>query len=275
MTRRRLLIPLLSLIFIAGIPVRAWAETVLEKIERTGVIQAGARKDAIPFSYVDRQDRWMGYSVDLMKLIHERLEEKLKKPLKLNLIATTVENRFQQVREGQIDLSCEAATITQERLQYVDFSIPYFMTGAQFLVKLSEIQDFNVNGTLVDVPIAYIPNTTTDYIIRQIYPNANWQSIQNRREGIDRLREGEVKAVASDGILLIGELVAAGSDPRQFALTPRQPLTAELYGCMVPKNNPDWKEIVDGTIVSEANRKLQERWFNVERGTFPYNQVLP
>ena len=47
------------------------AETVLEKIKRTGELNAGVRKDAIPFGYVNNKGKWTGYSVDLIYLIHK------------------------------------------------------------------------------------------------------------------------------------------------------------------------------------------------------------
>ncbi len=270
MKRQTVIITLLSLIFLANFPIKVVAETALERIERTGVINAGARKDATPFGYVDSNKQWTGYSVELMKLIQRRLEEKLKKPIKLNLEEVSVDNRFRSVQEGEVDIACGAATITQQRLQIVDFSVPYFMTGAQFLIKLSDASKFNLGDTLAKVPIAYIPQTTTDQIIRQIYPYAKWKPVSSRQEGVEELKRGEVRAVASDGILLVGELVRQGSDPRQFAVTPSQPLTTELYGCILPKDNLPWKEFVDNTIVSEANKKLQEQWFNVEQSDFPY-----
>lgn len=57
-------------------------------------------------------------------------------------------------------------------------------------------------------------------------------------------------AFASDGILLIAEVVAEGKDPDDYALTPRIPITTELYGCILPKNDKKWKEFVDQSIVS-------------------------
>ena len=268
--KNRILLSLLTFLCLTSFSASAIAETVLEKIARTGELKAGSRSDAVPFSYTNPQGKLEGYSVDLLTLIHKKLEEKLNKKIKLNLINVTVSNRFREVTNGNADIVCEATTITQERLERVDFSIPFFITGAQFLVKKSNDKTFDVNGTLKGTAIAYIPNTTTFDIIPQIYPTAKWVEVKNRQEGITKLTEGGVNAVVSDGILLIGELVKDGNDPRQFALTPRQPITTELYGCILPKNNGDWKQIVDAVIASPANHDLQEEWFNIDKSKFPY-----
>lgn len=270
MKRKKGSIVSLAIGFLCLLSQRGLAETVLEKIQRTETLTVGARNDAVPFGFIDKNEGWTGYSVDLLQLIHQRLEQELGKSIKLEMQPVTIDDRFEKVTDGSIDIVCGATTITQPRLQQVDFSLPFFVTGTQFLLKLADVPDFSLNGTLRDVRVAYIPHTTTDEIIRQIFPLAQWQAVNNRQQGILALKSGKVTAVASDGILLIGELVASGNDPRQYALVPRQPMTTELYGCILPKNNPDWKEFVDQSIVTQDNKKLQEKWFNLEKGTFPY-----
>ena len=144
------------------------------------------------------------------------------------------------------------------------------MTGAQFLVKLEDAPKFNYNGTLNNVPIAFLPGTTTQEIIPKIYPLANWKNVRNREEGVKRLAENEVKAVVSDGILLLGEIVEQGKKLEDFVLMPGQPITTELYGCILPQENSQWKQFVDLTILSPENRSLQKEWFSINTGEFPY-----
>jgi polar amino acid transport system substrate-binding protein len=266
----RIFLSLLTFLALTTFSANVKAETVLEKIARTGELKAGTRADAVPFSYTNPQGKLDGYSVDLLSLIHKKLEEKLNKKIKFNLANVTVNNRFREIKNGNLDIVCEATTITEERLERVDFSIPFFITGAQFLIKKSDDESFDVNGTLSNQAIAHIPNTTTFDIIPQIYPTAKWIEVKNRQEGIVKLTQGNVNAVVSDGILLIGELVKEGKDPRQFMLTPRQPITTELYGCILPKENSEWKQVVDAVIASPANHDLQEEWFNIEKSKFPY-----
>jgi len=268
---RTLMIGLLTMLLLANNPLRAWAETVLEKIGRAGEMTVGAPRDAVPFSSLDTDKKWTGYSVELIKLIHQQVETQLNKTIKLNLVPVGVDNRFEKVQRGQVDLICGTTTITQERLEMVDFSIPFFMTGSQFLILKSEVNNFDVNETLKDVPIAYIPNTTSDFLIRQIYPLANWQAVKSREEAIEKLTQGKIKAIVSDGILLVGELVNTGKNLREFVLTPSQPITTELYGCMIPKNEPQLKELVNFTIISDDNVNLQKKWFDVNDGPYPYN----
>lgn len=266
----RIVLSCVTFTLLTTFSVKAGAETVLEKIAKTGNLNAGIRVDTVPFGFLNPQGKAEGYSVELVTLIQQQLAKKLNKPVKLNIINVNVNNRFKEVENGNLDIACAATTITPERLERVNFSIPFFVTGAQFLVKRSDEKSFNINGTLNNLAIAYIPNTTTADIIPQIYPAAKWVAIKTRKEGIEKLKKGEVNSVVSDGILLIGELVKSGSDPRQFALTPKQPITTELYGCILPKNDTSWKEFVDTVIASPANHDIQNEWFNIENSKFPY-----
>ena len=270
MKAKQLIFFLISLIITTTLPFHVLAETVLEKIKRTGEMTAGVRKDAIPFGYINPQKEWTGYSVELIRLIHQQVEKELNQPIKLNLREATIDSRFRIVQNGTVDIMCGATTITQTRLKKVEFSAPFFMTGAQFLVKLQDASTFDYNGTLENTSIAFLPGTTTQEIIPQIYPMADWKNIKSRQEGVRKLKNGEVKAVVSDGILLLGEIVQQGDNPKDFVLMPSLPITTELYGCILPQKNARWKQIVDLTILGRENRALQEKWFSIETGEFPY-----
>jgi polar amino acid transport system substrate-binding protein len=270
MKLKSLAIAFLTSLLCSQLPLPVWAQTVLETVEKTGVLRVGARKDAVPFGFVDTEGEWQGYSLDLIKLIHKQLEEDLGKEIKLEMREVTVDSRFRAIENKTVDLVCGATTITQDRLRTTDFSVPFFMTGSQFLVKLENIPQVNINGTLAGVRVAYIPNTTTDQIIRQIYPFADWKPVRNRQQGLRQLNQNQVMAFASDGILLIAEVVAEGKDPDDYGLTPRIPMTTELYGCILPQDDQEWKKFVDQVVVSDDNRQLQEQWFNRLSGSFPY-----
>ena len=260
----------IALTLVLALAPKALAETVLEKIARTGELNAATRSDAVPFGFLDEKGKLDGYAVDLIGLVQKEVEKKLNKKVKLNLKDIKISDRFKVIENGSSDLVCEATTITNERLERVNFSIPFFISGAQFLLKKENEKSFNVNGTLADIPIAYLDNTTTYEIIPQIYPLAKWVPVKNRQEGIAKLKQGTVKAVVSDGILLVGELVKEGGNPKNFVLTPKQPITSELYGCILPKGDQAWKELVDSVVASPANHDLQSEWFDVDCSKFPY-----
>jgi polar amino acid transport system substrate-binding protein len=241
------------------------AETVLERVARTGELRAATRADAVPFGFETPDGKLDGYGVDLIGLIGAKLTEKTGKNLTVDLDTVTLENRFTAIADGKVDIVCAATTITQDRLEKVDFSAPFFISGAKFLIKQDTADSFNVNGSLEGVPIAYIKGTTTFDIIPQIYPLAKWIPVADRQAGIAELDAGKVAAVVSDGILLVGELLKEGKDPKDYALGPSQPMTTELYACILPKGDEAWKKFVDEVIASEENHNLLQEWFNLDQ----------
>ena len=263
-------------IFFISFPLTSLAETVektvLEKIKQGRVLKAGFRSDAAPFSYMSNETNLLeGYSVELVKLIHQRLEQEIDISIKLEWQEISLENRFQLIQDGKLDIVCAATTINNKREKIVDFSIPFFTTGIQFLVRKTDVERFDpIRGTTGKVSIGFLANSTTDEEFRPIYPNANWQSLSNRAEGISQLDNGKIDAVASDGILLLGEVRQQNKTISEFELIPEIPFTFENYGCILPLQNPDWDRFVDTTIASDENTQLLHQWFDPEKGKFPY-----
>src|SRR3990172_8613111 len=119
-----------------GAVTPAMAETTLEKIARTGVLTIGARTGSPPFAFVDNQNQWVGFSIDLVEqLILPTLSKKVGKPVKLEKKESTPPTRIPLLASNAVDLIAETMTDTRSRRDSVDFSLTFFVTGAQFLVK--------------------------------------------------------------------------------------------------------------------------------------------
>ena len=72
----------------------AIANSVLEKVAKTGVLTVGTSKDAFPFAYKDKNGRLTGYSIDMSVLIQKQVEKELKRPIKLDLIPLAPNERI-------------------------------------------------------------------------------------------------------------------------------------------------------------------------------------
>src|SRR3990172_7860310 len=110
-------------------------ETVLEKIRRTGVLTAGTRGVSIPFAFINEKNEWIGFSIDLLEAIRARLEKKLAKRIRLEKKEITPATSIPLVVNRTIDVLCGSTTYTRGRDEAVDFSINFFFTGTQLLVK--------------------------------------------------------------------------------------------------------------------------------------------
>ena len=133
---KRMLGLLLAVAIVAAGVVPALAETTLEKISRTGELTIGTRTGSPPFAYVNSRNEWVGFSIDLVdQLIVPSISKKLGKPVKLVKKESTPPTRIPLLSSNAVDLIAGTMTDTRTRRDSVDFSITFFVTGAQFLVK--------------------------------------------------------------------------------------------------------------------------------------------
>lgn len=247
----------------------AAAETVLEKINRTGVLTAGTRTASIPFAYINEKNEWIGFSIDLLEAVRARLEKKLNKPIRLEKKEVTPATRIGLVANRTIDIECGSTTYTRGRDETVDFTINFFFTGSQLLVKKgSGIK------SLADVAgkrVGAAQGTTNEKALRQAQPRAEVVTFQDHAAGFLALEQGKIVAYVTDGILLAG-LAAKARNPQDYEVV-GDFFSKDPYSCIVPENDSDWRDFVNHTFMEliDSGRyfELYEKWFG-EKGVVPY-----
>ena len=255
------------LLFGAAAPVLA--ETVLEKISRTGVLTAGTRATSIPLAFINEKNEWIGFSIDLLEAIRARLERKLAKRIRLEKKEGTPATSVPLVAKRTIDVECGSMTYTRARDETVDFSINFFFTGTQLVVKkgsgIKGVAD--VAGKLVGAAKA----STGEKNLRASQPKADVVLFPDHSAGLLALEQGRIVAYVSDGILLAG-LIAKAKNPKDYEVL-RDFLAKDPYACMVPENDSKWRDFVNHTFMELIDNgkyfELYEKWFG-ERGVVPY-----
>ncbi len=256
-------------VLLLGAAAPVLAETVLEKIKRTGVLTAGARPTSIPFSFINEKNEWIGLSIDLLEAIRARLEKKLGKPIKLEKKEITPETRISLVANRTIDVECSSTTYTRGRDETVDFSINFFFTGTQLLVKKgSGVKNLaDVAGKRVGV----IPGTTNEKALRASQPKADVVTFQDAAAAFLALEQGRIVAYATDGILLAG-LAAKARNPKDYEVVGDY-FSKDPYSCTVPENDSKWRDFVNHTFMELIDNgryfELYDKWFGA-RGVVPY-----
>ena len=245
------------------------AETVLEKIRRTGILVAGTRGTTIPFAYVNEKNELIGFSVDFLEAIRARLEKKLGKLIKLEKKEVTPADRIELVVKRIVDVECGNTTYTRSRDQAVDFSINFFFSGNQLLVKkgsgIKSVVD--VAGKRVGV----IQGATSEKALRAVQPKADIAAFQDHGAVFLALEQGRIVAYANDGIVLAG-LAAGATNPKDYEVVGGF-FSKEPYACMVPENDSKWRDFVNHTLMELIDSgkyfDLYDRWFG-PRGVVPY-----
>ena len=179
------------------------AETTLEKINRTGTLTIGTRTGSPPFGYVNKNNEWVGFSIDLVEQgIVPELSKKLGKPVKLEKKESAPATRIPLLSANAVDLIAETMTDTPERRQSVDFSVTFFLTGAQFLVKkgspIHGIQD------AAGKRVAAQQGSTNAKYLREKASNVQLREFPDQPAAFQALMQGQVDAYTNDGIQLAG-----------------------------------------------------------------------
>jgi len=247
----------------------AAAETTLEKINRSGVFTVGTRTASPPFGYINKQNEWVGFSIDLTRLVHKNLEKRLKKSIKFELKESTPATRIPLLMSGAVDLIAETMTDTRARRESVDFSLIYFVTGAQFLVRESSsirgIQD--IAGKRVGAQ----QGATNERIVRERAPQAKLVVFPDQPAAFTALGQGRIEAYTNDGIQLAG-VKAKAPFPEIWKIV-GDLYSYEPYGMAMRKNDSDFRALVNNSLMQAIEGgeyfRLYDKWFG-PKGEVPY-----
>jgi ABC-type amino acid transport substrate-binding protein len=266
---QRLAIFLMVAVFILSVTGISAAETTLEKIKRTGVFTVGARSGSPPFGYINKQNEWVGFSIDLARLVHKNIEKKLGQSVKFELKESTPATRIPLLSSMAVDLIAGTMTITRARRESVDFSLIFFGTGAQFLVKkgspIKGVKD------IAGKRIGTQQGSTNERALRENYPQAQLVVFPDQPSAYTALTQGKLDAYTNDGIQLWG-LKYKSPNPDDWEVVGDW-YTYEPYGMAMRKNEADFRLIVDdalmGAIEGGEYFKIYDNWFG-PKSEMPY-----
>jgi polar amino acid transport system substrate-binding protein/glutamate/aspartate transport system substrate-binding protein len=253
---------LLAVAFVLGGVGPGVAETTLEKIARTGTLTIGTRTGSPPFAYVNKQNAWVGFSIDLVEqAIVPAISRKLGKPVKVEKKESTPQTRIPLLTSNAVDLIAETMTDTRPRRESVDFSLTFFVTGAQFMVKkTSPIKGI---GSIAGKRVAAQQGSTNAKIIRERVPNARLQEFPDQPAAFQALAQGQVDAYTNDGIQLAG-LKAKAPKPEDWKIV-GDFFSYEPYGMATRKNDSDFRHLVNTGLMEAVESgkyfELYDKWF--------------
>ena len=239
----------------------------LKKIKETGSITIGYRDSSIPFSYLDDNQKPVGFAIDICL----RIVDAVKKELKLDKLAVefnpvTSSARIPLLANGTIDLECGSTTNNADRLKQVAFTNTHFLTATRFVSKKSS----NLNS-IDDLKGKSVASTSGTTNIRQLTEanaarNLGINIIPAKEHAESFLLVETDRAVAAvlDDILL-ASFVAGSKDPDAYVISKDAFSKPEPYGIMMRKDDPAFKKVADAATAalyqSADGQKLYDKWF--------------
>ena len=254
-------------VLLASVTVSSFAHAeeltgTLKKIKDNGVIVVGHRESSVPFSYYNNEQKVVGYSQDYSDAIVDAVKKKLNLPdLQVKMMPITSQNRIPLLQNGTYDFECGSTTNNLERQQQAAFSDTIFVIGTRLLVKKgSEIKDFtDLKGKTVVVT----SGTTSEVLLNKLNEEKKLDlriiSAKDHGDSFRTLETGRAVAFMMDDALLAGERAKAKKpDNWEIVGTPQ---SKEAYGCMMRKDDAEFKKLVDDTIVQAQTSGEACKWF--------------
>jgi ABC-type amino acid transport substrate-binding protein len=238
----------------------------LKKVADSNKIIVSYREASVPFSYLISSTKAVGFSVELTEAIVDDVRKKTKKPnLEVAYMPVTSQNRIPLLVNGTYDLECGSTTNNSARGKDVTFATNHFYTGTRLLTKkTSGIKNY---ADLAKKTVSSTTGTTNAQVIRKYSADKNldMQLIlgKDHDDSLLLVESDRALAFAMDDILLFG-LMANSKNPAALQVV-GDSLQVEPYACMLRKDDPEFKKLVDGTInrliKSGEFARMYTKWF--------------
>jgi glutamate/aspartate transport system substrate-binding protein len=256
----------------------------LARIKATGVVRIGYREASVPFSFLDRSDRPVGYSIDICNAIVEEIGRTLDRDaLNVDFVKVTSDDRLEAIVENRIDLECGSTTNDLERRTRVDFSPMIFVSGTKVMVPVAVA--WRGFRDLKGRKLAVTRGTTNAQALKTL--DQRFSLGITLVEGADHedsyrlLADGKVDAFATDDVLLYG-LIALHRSQSQFKVA-GEFLSYDPYGIAFRRNEPALRDAVERAIrnlvIARDIGPTYAKWFesrlpNGERLDIPMSPQL-
>ncbi|MEW9671410.1 ABC transporter substrate-binding protein [Ammoniphilus sp. 3BR4] len=224
----------------------------LDKIQSEKVMNVGIEGAFPPFNYFNDKNQLEGFDVDITNEMASRMG------VKANFIATPWDSILDGLLSKKYDIIISSMTITDERKEKVDFTEPYYRTGAQlFVPDNSTIQDpTKLQGVKIGVSIGTTFEQKADEL------GAEMVTYKSDLLTFEDMKNGRVEGVITDKVVGAAIIKEKGY-PFQ---TVGDLLYSEEVGIALNKNEEAFLEEInkhlkdmmeDGTY-----EKISQKWFN-------------
>jgi ABC-type amino acid transport substrate-binding protein len=215
----------------------------LDRVRDTGVFRIGYRADARPYSYRDSQGQPAGYIVDLCLEVAAAIEPKPR----LQFVVVPADKRFEAVRDGNVDILCDPSSVTMQRREMVDFSLPTFIEGAGVISRIGK--PINVFEDFAGKKVGVLAGTTSEATLRKSLGDLKLTTtvvpVKDHRAGIDLLSENQIDAYFADRGILAGMLREGGRPGFQIS---KRYFSYETYALALPRDDGAFRLLVDRTL---------------------------
>ncbi|WMT55905.1 transporter substrate-binding domain-containing protein [Truepera radiovictrix] len=211
-----------------------------------------------PFETVNQEGEIVGFDVDVMNAICERI----------NCVAqfqtTAWDGIFAALANGEFDMVASGVSITPEREQIVDFTIPYYEVSQAIAVRVGDedltIADFE-EGNLV---LGAQTGTTNAMTAERLAGRERTRLYDTFATAIQALLTGDVDGVVIDDVTADA---FAAQYAGQLVVSIREVASGDQLGFVVPQGDPLVDALNAGIEMIQADGTLDalvQKWLVAE-----------
>lgn len=250
-----LLFTLAAAVAVSGFGTGAQAEDRLQQILSRGKLVVGTGVGNPPWHFRDEAGNMQGFDVDVAKIVAKGL---FGDDTKIEFVNQASDARIPNIVTDKVDITCQFMTVTAERAQQVNFTIPYYREGVGLMMaaggKYKSHDELKAAGSAVTVSV--LQNVYAEDMVHYALPEAKVDQYESVDLAYQSLNSGRADAVATDMSSLQwfmkqnqGKYVDSG-----YGWGP------QTYSCAVKRGDQDFLNFV--------NTALHEALTGVEFGTY-------
>lgn len=211
------------------------ARTVQE-IKDSGVIRIGVFTDKAPFGYIDENGKNQGYDV----YFTDRLAKDL--GVQVEYISLDPASRVEYAETGKVDIVAANFTVTPERAEKVDFSLPYMKVSLGVVspdgAVIKSVEE------LKDKTLIVSKGTTAEYYFSKNHPEVKLQKYDSYADAYNALLDGRGDAFSTDNT----EVLAWAKSNPGFTVGIESLGDVDTIAVAVQKGNTDLLDWINNEI---------------------------
>lgn len=229
---------------------------VLERMEESKEMNVAFEGTYPPFNFIDENDEFQGFDVDISNEIAERLG------VEANFIATKWDGLIGGLKADKFDIIISQMTVTEERKKSVDFTDPYVISGS-VLITREETNDITKLEDIKGKNVGVGGGTTFEDVANSV-DGAEVKLYKAVGDYIQDLTNKRLDVIINDQ-LLISYNIKEMNLPIKIS---SDILNKDEIGMAVNKGNEDFIEQVNAAL-SEMKEdgtyaEIYKKWFGTE-----------
>jgi polar amino acid transport system substrate-binding protein len=215
------------------------AGSTMAKIRAKGKLVVGVDQNTYRFGFRNPfTGNVEGFDIDMAKQITKAIFG-TDSALQLRIITSA--ERIPALKEGKVDIVIRTMTITCDRLEDVDFSSVYYLSGQRVLVK--KASGFDGIDALGGKRVCATDGSTSLTNIAKASSKPIPVKVSDWTDCLVMLQQNQVQAISTDDTILAG---LSAQDP--FTEVVGDAIDAEPYGMAVAKGKTDFVRFVNAVI---------------------------